>query len=88
MSPTTKTGIGRSPLSFAQKSQLQPYPDKVAVGSESFSVVTSHDNKLFGAQASFSSEAMAHEFLRDQLTLDPSLLDTLHVLPNHEVNLP
>ena len=77
--------VARSPLSFQAKSQLAPYADKVAVGPEGFTIASTHDNTAVAGQATFSSEAMASEYMQRRLDDDPSLAGTMHVLPNHEV---
>ena len=78
--------VGRSPLSFQVKSQLQPYPDKVTTGPGSYTVASAHDNTPSGADSTFSSEAMAVEHMRRRVAEDPSLEGALHVLPDYEVN--
>ena len=78
--------VARSPLSFQVKSQLQPYPDKVAVGPEGYTVASTQDNTPFDADSTFSSEAMAIEHMRRHVADDPTLEGTLHVLPGYEVN--
>ena len=44
------------------------------------------DNKVYSTADTFDSEAMASEFLREQVGADPSLGDQLHVIPNFELN--
>jgi hypothetical protein len=78
--------VARSPLSFQVKSQLQPYPDKVAVGPEGYTVTSTHDNTPFDTESTFSSEAMAMEHMRRRVAEDPALEGSLHVLPDYEVN--
>jgi len=80
--------VAHSSLSYQAKSQLAPYPDKITVGSEGYTIATMHDNKPFGAQSTFSSEAMATEYMNRRMVEDPSLAGSVHVLPNHEVNQP
>jgi Family of unknown function (DUF6603) len=80
--------VARSPLSFHSRTQLSPYPDKVLVGPEGFTVASTLDNKALDAGASFASEAMATEYLRRRTAADPSLAGSIHVLPDHEVNRP
>jgi hypothetical protein len=78
--------VARSPLSNRTKTQLQPFSDKIAVVAEGFTVASSNDNKPVGANAVFTSEAKAHDYLRNQLAANPSLTGSMHVLPNYEVN--
>jgi hypothetical protein len=79
------SAAARSPLSFHGKSQLQPYTDKITVGAESFTVANTANNKALDATSTFSSEAMARQYMQAQVSASPSLVGTLHVLPNHEV---
>jgi hypothetical protein len=78
--------VARSSISYQSKTQLQPYPDKVSVGSEGYTVASTKDNKPHDAQSKFSSEAMAVDYMRSKVAADPSLAGSIHVLPNHEVN--
>jgi len=81
------SAVALSPLSYRTKSQLQPYPDKVAVGPEAYTVASTLDNKAISARATFSSEAMARDFMLSQVAANPSVAGSMHVLPSHEVNL-
>jgi hypothetical protein len=80
------SAAARSPLSFQQKSRLQPYTDKIGLSPEGYTVVSSHDNRPFDSASTFSSEAQASESVRRRLERDPSLADAIQVVPNHEVN--
>jgi hypothetical protein len=82
------SAVTRSELSFHAKSQLAPYPDKVAVAAEGYTVASTQDNRATGANATFSSEAMAVDFMRTQVLANPSLAGSMHVLPSYEVNHP
>jgi hypothetical protein len=76
----------RSALSFQSKSQLSPFTDKIGVGPSGYTVANTSDNTPVDANASFSSEAKAREYMARQIGADPSKDGELHVLPNHEVN--
>jgi hypothetical protein len=78
--------VARSSISYQTKTQLQPYPDKVSIASEGYTVASTKDNKPHDAQSTFSSEAMAVDYMRSKVATDPSLSGNIHVLPNHEVN--
>jgi len=80
------SAVALSKLSYRTKSQLQPYPDKVAVGAEAYTVASTQDNKAISATAVFSSEAMARDFMLSQVAANPSLAGSIHVLPSHEVS--
>jgi hypothetical protein len=79
--------VAQSKLSHNYKVQAQPFgADKVAVESEGYTVAFAHDNTAFGGSASFASEALAHDYMKQHLAANPSLKGTLHVVPNFEVN--
>jgi hypothetical protein len=78
--------VARSPLSFQVMSQLQPYPDKVSVGAEGYTIASTLDNTPFDEDSTFSSEAMAIEKMQRRVAREPALAGSLHVLPRYEVN--
>jgi hypothetical protein len=77
--------VARSTLSFQVKSQLAPYPDRIEVGPEGYTVASTADNTVFGTDATFSSEAMARDELNRRLQENPALAGSMHVLPTYEV---
>jgi hypothetical protein len=78
--------VAKSKLSFHYKTQLQPFAEKIAVKPEGYSVAFNHNNKAFSSAATFESEAMAMDYMKQQLSANPGLKETLHVIPNYEVN--
>lgn len=82
------SSVALSSVSFQTKSQLQPHNDKVSAGPEGFTVASTRDNQAFDAQSTFSSEAMAVDYMNDRMAADPTLASSIHVLPNHEVSQP
>lgn len=82
------SAAARSSLSAKTRTQLQPHPDKVAVGPEGYTVASSRDNKALDSKSTFSSEAMAVDYMKAVVAADASLAGSVHVLPNHEVNQP
>ncbi len=76
----------RSVLSKASQSQLQPFEHLVQVKPAQYGVAHMADNTLLHTDATFTSQAMAQQFLQQQLAADPSLSGTLHVIPSYEVN--
>jgi len=80
------SSVTRSAFSTFRKNQMQPYAEKVSVGSETFAVASQADNTVYApAAASFTSQAAAQDYLVRQVAKDPSLAGTLHVLPQFEV---
>ncbi|MBK6798843.1 MAG: hypothetical protein IPG76_19165 [Acidobacteria bacterium] len=79
--------VAQSTLSKSYKEKLQPFEEKIKVSPDTYTVAFNHNNKSFGSQASFTSEAMARDFMQKQMSLNPDLSDSLHVIPQHEVNI-
>jgi hypothetical protein len=82
------SAAARSPLSYQGKTQLKPFTDKIAVGQEGYAVSNTSDNKPLSAASTFSSEAMARDYMNSQVASSASLASGMHVLPNSEVNAP
>jgi hypothetical protein len=80
------SSVARSSLSNQVKSQLSPFTDKIALGTEGYTVSNTSDNRAFNPKSQFSSEATARDYMQQQLAANPSLAGSLHVLPSSEVN--
>ena len=78
--------VAQSSLSKQSKTQLQPFEEKIKVHPDAYTVAFNSNNKPLSASSSFTSSAMAHDFLRRQMELDPNLSDALHIIPQSEVN--
>lgn len=79
------SAIMKSPLSLKQKKLLQPFEEKIVAASPQFAVAFSEDNKPF-KEAVFSSEIMAREYMQEQISAQPGLASSLHVIPQYEVS--
>lgn len=77
--------VSRSTLSYQTKSQLGLANDKVTVSPEGYTVASTQNNKPFDASSTFTSEAMASDYMKRQVAANPALAGSVHVLPNHEV---
>jgi hypothetical protein len=77
--------VCRSALSLATETKRQPFDAKVAVATAGFVVANQADNTAFGG-SSFASHAEASAYLNATLAADPSLAETIHVIPTAEVN--
>jgi hypothetical protein len=76
----------QSKLSAAYRAQTRPYPDAVAVSSETFAVAFQSSNKVAHTEAAaFTSQASAQDYIAKAVAVDPTLLGKLHVLPQFEV---
>jgi len=77
--------VARSDLSRHSKRAMQPFDDKITVTDETFTVAFQSNNQAFAAEAvSFHSEASARDYLSRRVAGDPSLADSLHVIPSYE----
>jgi hypothetical protein len=77
----------QSVLSFKQQKQYQPFAEKVKVNPTGHTVARVQDNKPFAAESvAFGSEALAREYMQQQIAQNPKLARELHVIPQYEVN--
>lgn len=74
--------------SQAYQQKVKPFgSDTIKVAGDSYTVAFNSDNKPFSKSAmSFGSEALAREFLANQVKESPDLATSLHVIPEFEVN--
>jgi hypothetical protein len=77
--------VARSVVSASSKKKLNPFTEKIKMGQDGFAVASTTDNKTF-ATNSFASEAMAREYMNEQIANNPNLKESLHVIPQHEIN--
>lgn len=77
--------VARSAVSAATKKKLNPFDEKIKTGQEGYAVASAIDNKAFGGKT-FASEALAREYMAEQVAKDPNLKESLHILPQHELN--
>jgi hypothetical protein len=79
--------VKRAAPSRAQKKKLVPRPDEVIrAQGESYTVASALDNTAHDASSTFTSEAMARQYLASRNAADPNL--QLHVIPASEVAAP
>jgi hypothetical protein len=76
----------RSVLSANSKSKLNPYKDKIVAGQSAYAVASTANNKAYGPVTSFASEALAREYMQEQIAKDPNLKESLQVISQHELN--
>jgi hypothetical protein len=77
--------VSKSKLSQSYRQKLQPFAEKIAVKPASYVVAFQATNKIVSTEATFVSQASAHDYMQRQIAQDPSLSDSLHVIPTHEV---
>lgn len=82
------SAAARSPLSYQRKTQLRPFSDTISVSQEGYAVSSTTDNKPLSATTTFSSEAMARDYMNSQFASGAASAATAHVLPKSEVNAP
>jgi hypothetical protein len=77
--------VTRSSLSQAVATKLQPFPDKITVQGESYTVAYQATNQAVAADSvSFQSEASARQYMNQKVAADPTLADAIHVIPEFE----
>jgi hypothetical protein len=80
--------VSKSVRSKSHKKRLQPFNEKIIVKSDTYSVTFNYNNKPINDEAkAFESEAMAREYMNSQISSDPNLAGSLHIIPEQEVNL-
>jgi len=83
------TAKRRASTSRLQARLIDPYwspADKIAVAGEAYTVASTTDNRAHGPDATFSSHAMAADYLARQAARQPQVAAALHVIPAAEVN--
>lgn len=78
--------VSKSTLSLKYKQQMQPFADTIKAGADSFAVAFTNNNKTYKDEAVFTSVFAAQDYMASTITNDPGLTDSLHVIPNSEVN--
>lgn len=81
-----RNAAARSVLSANSKSKLNPYKDKIVAGQAGYAVASTANNKAYGPVTSFASEAMAREYMHEQIAKDPNLKESLQVISQTELN--
>jgi hypothetical protein len=77
---------GQSTLSASFRGLTQPQAGSVTVSNETFAVALQATNQVFHPEASaFLSQAQAQDYISDAVAANPSLENTLHVIPRFEV---
>jgi len=80
------SAIARCELSVTNAKRVQPFKERIVVSDETYTVAFQADNKAVAAEAmSFRSEASARDYLQRRVANDPSVADSMHVIPSVEV---
>jgi len=80
------SAVAQSVVSQQSKKRMQPFDAKIEVKPNEYSVAFNENNASIDASLSFASQAMANQFMNQQIQSDPSLASKLHVIPNTETN--
>ena len=79
--------VTKTEVSFHHKTQLQPFDTQIVADQPGFSVASVNNNKPVADEAMyFRSEALAREYMNQQVAADPNLAQSMHVIPQYEVN--
>ncbi len=76
----------KSVLSKNYQNSLQPFADRINLQEESFAVAFTDNNILYHVNASFSSKAMADDYLKKAIAANRNLQDSIHVIAVNELN--
>jgi hypothetical protein len=78
--------VARASVSLANERRMQPFASKVEVAEDQFTVAFQANGRAYAPAATFGSYAEAQAHLEATVRLDPALSETIHVIPNAEVN--
>ena len=82
------SAVTKSPLSDNHRKQLQPNNIVIQVIPNQYSVAFNDTNKPIDSEAmSFSSQANATDYMRDQIRENPNAANQMHVIPNTEIDI-
>jgi hypothetical protein len=74
-----------SPRSQATAKRYQPFEDTIEVSGDTYTVAYQSTNQVYSeASAAFTSEASARDYVNAAVAADPTLADTIHVIPTFE----
>lgn len=79
--------VARVEVSLNQKKKLQPFDTQIVANQPGFTVASVVNNKPVADEAvHFRSEALAREYMDQQITANPEMAQSIHVIPQYEVN--
>jgi hypothetical protein len=79
--------VTKAEVSAHQKKKLQPFDTQIVAKQPGFTVASVSDNKpVADAAMHFHSEALAREYMNQQVAANPKLAQVMHVIPQYEVN--
>lgn len=81
------SAVSKAEVSAHQKKKLQPFETHISASQPGFTVASVDDNTPAADDAvHFRSEALAREYMNQQVAANPNLAQSLHVIPQYEVN--
>jgi hypothetical protein len=81
------SAVTKAEISFHQKKKLQPFETQISVNQPGFSVANVADNKPVAEDAVFfRSEALAREYMNQQILANPNQAKSMHVIPQYEIS--
>lgn len=79
------SAISKSSLSKQYQLQRNPFEEKISVREGGYKVAYIENNRPYQSM-SFSSETLAKQYIQEQVSQNPMLHETLHVIAGYEVN--
>lgn len=80
------SAITLSSLSLAEEKKRQPFEAKVDMPGDTYVVAFTANNTTFSGSSMFTTQAEAEMHLTSALQADPTLAESIHVIPAMEVN--
>ena len=82
------SAVRRASISHRVKKEFQPFDERIDVRAGAYTVAFNRDNRPYSDEATnFESMARADEFINELIANDPQMADSVHTIPNNEVNL-
>lgn len=80
------SAVAQAAISMQSKKRMQPFDEKIAVKPNEYSVAFNENNTSVDSTMSFTSQAMANQFMNEQIQHNPAMANQIHVIPNTEIN--
>lgn len=82
------SAVAQMPYSYEKTRKSALAPESISVGQEGFTVASVDNLTAFDEVSSFGSEAESVAYMNELLAADPSLADSIQVIPNYELITP
>ena len=80
------SAVTQAAISMQSKKRMQPFDEKIKMEPNEYSVAFNENNTSVDSTMSFTSQAMANQFMNEQIQRNPAMANQIHVIPNTEIN--